>query len=312
MKAPLVTIAIPVYQRVGMIDAALESVVSQLVPGVDVLVLDNCSTDGTYERALQWAGPQVRIERNDRNIGMGMNFLRCIELAHGAWFRFLMSDDRLLPGAVKVMVELIENHPEIDLQFSAGTMDPDMVPSREELESSIRIEAIDGYNRDQRRWRYHDYPAMPNAYCLKRSTLLPMVSDPNFLDLYRPLAASGHCIDYLILAYNAAQAQTIAYVSAPTYYLRAHAGQGSARYKTNMQLHLTGDYVVVSRIWKPTRIEKFWFYPHALRVILDTLRRVRAAGPLKWGEVLLRSASALIWIGLFHAGMIRESIRGTK
>ena len=305
----LVTIAIPVYQRSGMIDDAIESVVSQLVPGVELLILDNASTDGTFERAQRWSSPQVRVERNPENIGMGMNFLRSIELARGKWFRYLMSDDKLLPGAVPLMVDLINLYPDVDFQFSNRLTSQHESVLRSLNLDVVRIESSKQFIRDQKRWKFHAFPASPNAYCLRRDGMLEMIRNAEFMRLYTTLAESGHCIDYMILSYSAAQAKNIAFIDAPTYCLRVHDGQGSALYRLNMLLHLTGDYVVVSEIWRPTWKEKLYFYPHAMHTFLCALRNARSKGIMKLLKVSIDSLQALLWVLCYHMGLATSAVK---
>jgi glycosyltransferase involved in cell wall biosynthesis len=101
-----VTVAIPVYNRLRFIDRALQSVFSQNIPDVDVLVVDNCSTDGTWEALQRYEG-RIRLVRNDRNVGLFGNFNRCLALARGTFLRFLCSDDTLVPGCLRREVDVM-------------------------------------------------------------------------------------------------------------------------------------------------------------------------------------------------------------
>jgi len=95
---PVVTIAIPTYNRAGQfLRTALESALNQTYDRVDVVVVDNCSTDGTPElvRSYQAGYPGLRYVRNSENVGPFRNFQRCLDAASGSYFLMLHDDDAI-------------------------------------------------------------------------------------------------------------------------------------------------------------------------------------------------------------------------
>lgn len=119
---PLVSVCIPVRNRVKLVRRALESVLTQDLQDLEVLVVDNCSSDGTWESLQTFQHPRLRLVRNPRDLGMFGNFTRCIELARGRYMRILCSDDRLLPGSLRREVALMEANPSIVLLSSPGEL----------------------------------------------------------------------------------------------------------------------------------------------------------------------------------------------
>lgn len=105
-----VTIAIPVYNREKMVVQALESALAQNVKGLEILVVDNCSTDGTWEVLQGFSDPRLRIVRNETNVGLQGNFNRCLELAGGRYVMVLCSDDRLLNDAIANLMEFVHGN----------------------------------------------------------------------------------------------------------------------------------------------------------------------------------------------------------
>jgi len=95
LASPTCTVAIPVFNRKDMVLRAVDSALEQDVRGLDVLVVDNCSTDGTWEALQRITDPRVRLVRNSHNVGLFENFNRCLDLATGGYLRFLCSDDVL-------------------------------------------------------------------------------------------------------------------------------------------------------------------------------------------------------------------------
>ena len=114
------TIAIPVYNRVTLIHKALQSALEQQAEGLEILVVDNASTDGTWEALQAYHDPRLRLVRNDTNIGLYGNLNRCLELARGEYIRILCSDDRLVPGCIAGEVNLMQQHPSAVLLSALG------------------------------------------------------------------------------------------------------------------------------------------------------------------------------------------------
>jgi glycosyltransferase involved in cell wall biosynthesis len=104
MSSPLVSVVIPVYNRKKLVKKAIDSALSQTYAAIEVVVVDNCSTDGTYESLLDIADFRVKVFRNDMNIGPVLNWLKGIECATGEYIKILFSDDWLEPHAVEKLV----------------------------------------------------------------------------------------------------------------------------------------------------------------------------------------------------------------
>jgi len=114
------TVAIPVYNRQDMIQKALESVLVQDVPDLEILVVDNCSTDQTWEVLQTYPDPRLRLVRNAHNLGLFGNFNRCLELSQGTYIRFLCSDDRLAPNCLTHEIAVMERYPTVSLLSTHG------------------------------------------------------------------------------------------------------------------------------------------------------------------------------------------------
>jgi hypothetical protein len=114
------TVAIPVYNRKQLIRHALDSALAQDLPGLEILVVDNCSTDGTWEVLNTYSDPRLRLIRNETNVGLFGNFNRCLELARGEFLRLLCSDDALVPGCLTEEVRTMERFPTMALLSTRG------------------------------------------------------------------------------------------------------------------------------------------------------------------------------------------------
>ena len=109
---PRVTIAIPLYNKVRYIGETLESALNQTCRDVEVLVVDNCSTDGSYEIVTAHPDPRIRVIRHPENIGMIPNFNAAIENARGEYVKILCADDLLEPECIAKQVDALDTTPD--------------------------------------------------------------------------------------------------------------------------------------------------------------------------------------------------------
>ena len=112
MNQYILTIAIPTYNREKLLKRSLESILQQNDNRVEILVSDTCSTDGTCSLMNYYATrySNIRYIKNDENIGSNNNFLQCYRKARGKYIMLLGSDDLLLEGALKEIINFLYNN----------------------------------------------------------------------------------------------------------------------------------------------------------------------------------------------------------
>lgn len=110
MASPLVSVLVPAYRTEAFIGDCLRSVMEQTYPEVELIVVDDCSSDATYEVALETVAgwPRATVLRNDVNLGNRGNFRRLLAMGSGPLVKFLCSDDMLAPDALTRMVAAVE------------------------------------------------------------------------------------------------------------------------------------------------------------------------------------------------------------
>lgn len=106
-----ITIAIPTFNRRALIGRAIESVLAQSYEPKHVLVVDDCSTDGTLE-FIQRRYPSVTCVRQAVNRGPGPCRNLALQVARSAWVYTLDSDDSLLSEALTMMASRILEFPQ--------------------------------------------------------------------------------------------------------------------------------------------------------------------------------------------------------
>ncbi|WP_416762057.1 glycosyltransferase family 2 protein [Roseateles sp. So40a] len=113
---PWLSVLIPVFNVKDYLRECVDSVVSQADAGVEILLVDDCSTDGSGElvRAIaaeHAAGPvRVRGLFHEKNLGLSGARNTMLQAAHGEYVWFVDSDDYLMPGAIPRLREVVQAH----------------------------------------------------------------------------------------------------------------------------------------------------------------------------------------------------------
>ena len=104
---PTLSICIPTFNRAGFLGATLDSILNQVRPEVEIVIVDGGSTDNTAELvesyARRWSC--IRYFRQDVNHGVDRDVDKCVELAQGTYCWLMSSDDLLRPGAMAAVLQ---------------------------------------------------------------------------------------------------------------------------------------------------------------------------------------------------------------
>lgn len=107
----LVSILIPVYNREKLIEETICSALNQTYENIEIIVVDNQSTDNTWTVLQQLAlkDSRIKIFQNETNIGPVRNWKRCIDEATGEYGKILWSDDLIAPEFLEKTVFYLED-----------------------------------------------------------------------------------------------------------------------------------------------------------------------------------------------------------
>lgn len=111
----MVSIVIPTFNQAGYLGEAIESVLAQDYPQIELIVLDDGSSDETPSVIARFSG-QLQHERHD-NMGQAKTLNKGWGMSHGTILSYLAADDYLLPGAVRRSVEILLAHPAAVLSY---------------------------------------------------------------------------------------------------------------------------------------------------------------------------------------------------
>ncbi len=149
--APILSIAIPTYQRLKWIRQSLGIVLSQVEATgngrVEVIVSENAGSDGTwaYLQELTLSHPDLRIHRNADNIGAESNFYQLPGMSRGRYLWLLGDDDFLADGALAHVLAGLEREPDY-IALNVLLSDEDMAATSNrfwKLAADVEVHTLD-------------------------------------------------------------------------------------------------------------------------------------------------------------------------
>lgn len=109
-KTPLVSVVIPTYNRASTLERALDSVVNQTYKNLEIVVIDDCSSDGTKALIDNYKDYNVIYIRNKKNSGACASRNKGITVSSGEYIALLDSDDSWRPNKIKVQLDAINEN----------------------------------------------------------------------------------------------------------------------------------------------------------------------------------------------------------
>ena len=221
-SSSFVSVLIPVYNRDLYLEPCVESALAQTSGNLEVIIVDNCSTDRTWEicQSLAERDGRVRIFRNDRNIGPVANWKRCAEEARGELAKLLFSDDLIKPSFLEKTVPFLDD------------------PSVGLVVTGVDIEGKTEYAGHCRNGRISRWTYLRNMMFNGRMPLSPGATLVRTKDLRRNLFVDfgrhGIGADLLLLLLTAASHPSVAYIAEPLAVFRDHPGSISRLRKSQL------------------------------------------------------------------------------
>ena len=133
LEEPTITVAMPAYNAERYIGRAIESILSQTVTDLELVIVEDRSTDETWRIINEYAAsdPRIRVFRNEVNSGAAASSNRAISEARAPIIAGMDADDISLPHRIETQLAMLRNHPEIAVvgSFVSHTNDADEVLS---------------------------------------------------------------------------------------------------------------------------------------------------------------------------------------
>lgn len=108
---PRVTVLVPTYNRAEWVGGAIASVLAQTYRDFELVVSDNCSTDGTHAVVEGIDDPRLRYIRRETHIGLNEHYNLCVSEIESEYFLIVPDDDELLPEAIESLLPVLDAYP---------------------------------------------------------------------------------------------------------------------------------------------------------------------------------------------------------
>lgn len=136
MNKPLVSICIPTFNRDQYLTQAIESALNQDYQNIEVIVADNCSSDGTQELVKKFRN-DIRFSyyRNETNVGMVNNWKVLLDdRVSGEWFLLLSDDDYLIDlSYISEAMSIASQEPKVNMIYANGYVEHTAKKRRQKL-----------------------------------------------------------------------------------------------------------------------------------------------------------------------------------
>jgi glycosyltransferase involved in cell wall biosynthesis len=121
INSPLVSVLMPVFNGERYLREAVESVLGQTYSNIEFIIIDDGSTDNSYELLLEYQhlDNRISLHRHLENKGLVFSLNECIDLAEGKYLARMDADDICLPERIENQVEFLEKNSEIGILGSA-------------------------------------------------------------------------------------------------------------------------------------------------------------------------------------------------
>lgn len=183
MIKPKVSLCVPVYNTAKYIKEAIDSILNQSYQDFELVIVDNCSTDGTAEILKTYHDSRIKLYRNETTISVPKNWNKCLEYAQGDYVSLYHADDIYYPNIVEEEVAVMDKYPDVGAVFAfADYLYMEQIPNREIIMPNIfkDINIYDGKKTLNMVMRYASFFFCPTV--MMRKSIVNIVGGYNDCD----------------------------------------------------------------------------------------------------------------------------------
>ena len=132
----MISVIMPVYNASRTVIYSVDSVLKQTYHDLEMILVDDCSTDGSYDlcREHYKNDSRVKVIRQEKNSGPAAARNKGIELARGEYVTFLDSDDGMLPETLELFAKAAAEY-DADVVHTVGNLIPVAAPTPDDIMS---------------------------------------------------------------------------------------------------------------------------------------------------------------------------------
>ncbi|EEG28572.1 glycosyltransferase, group 2 family protein, partial [[Clostridium] methylpentosum DSM 5476] len=121
MKNGTVSVIIPCYNYGAFLGEAIESVLAQTLKPIEILIVDDASSDNTQQVGLAYQKKYpgfITFHRNEKNMGIVDNFNNAVPMTSGEYICFLGADNRFLPNYLELSAKVLDEDPSVGIAYT--------------------------------------------------------------------------------------------------------------------------------------------------------------------------------------------------
>ena len=116
----LVSVIMPVYNAEKYIESAIKSILDQTYKNIELVIVEDCSTDSTVDILNRVQDPRIKVFFNETNRGIAYSTNRAIQESKGDFIALMDDDDIAASNRIQISVDFLQQHEDIDLVGGAG------------------------------------------------------------------------------------------------------------------------------------------------------------------------------------------------
>ena len=160
---PKVTVLLFSYNHEKFIRACMDSVLAQTFRDFELIVIDDCSNDATWEIVQTYDDPRIQCIRTPRNTAAEWMYDGIDRFGTGEYIAVQNSDDLWLPGKLQTQVEYLDSHPECGAVFTGAQVIGETGEPYEK-ENRFYSSVFRTENKDRTQW-LHEFFYEGNSLC---------------------------------------------------------------------------------------------------------------------------------------------------
>ena len=296
-----VSVIVPILNSIQYIEECIDSILTQTLTEIEVLMVDAGSTDGTLERLYEYEKQDSRcrvILSDMKSCGYQDNL--GVKNARGKYVAFVESDDAIVPQMYEELYALAE---EYDLDFAKGDFDTFyFIENGERISERFRGVPSQYYNKvvdtsQNPELLLYDMYLWKGIY--KRDFLIDK-------EIWQNTTRGAAFQDQGFLMQTISQAKRVMYVD-KVYYQYRRDNAGSSVYNKNGYIYLKNEFLFIEKFLerKPELVQFWHYYYQRLFNMIQTRDRIRIFSEVEWNEV---EESLTEMVGIFKRGIDRGQI----
>lgn len=112
---PLVSIIMPVYNAEKYLELTIESILNQDYPNIEILIIDDCSTDNSYSILKKYTDTRIKLSKNETNIGYVKTLNNLIKASNGFFIARHDNDDISKSNRIRLQVNYLLKNLNVDV-----------------------------------------------------------------------------------------------------------------------------------------------------------------------------------------------------